>query len=148
MRRVRGTPARSAAVPDGMSGRKPGGVPRWDPPITIALLLAGLLSVTQVVAAARDLPAFLDETYTAAGMGRFTDSPAATAIGYAIVVVQMAALVAAIGVSVPRLRAHRMAFWVPLLAASACTAITVALLFVAVATGHVPGPTTSPTPGA
>lgn len=146
---MRGTPGRSAAGPDGMSGSRPAGeAPRWDPPVTIALLLAGLISVTQVVAAARDLPAFLDETYTAAGMGRFHDSALATGLGYAIVAVQMIALVGAIAVSVPRLRAHRMTFWVPLLAASACTAITVALLFVAIATDPASLPTPTPTLGA
>ena len=149
MRRGLGTRARSAVGPDVMSGGGPaGGAPRWDPPVTIGLLLAGVISVTRVVAVARDLPAFLDEAYAASGRQPFQESALATGLGYAIVVVQMVALVGAIAVSVPRLRAHRISFWVPLLAASACTAVTVALLFAAVASDPASYATPSPTPGA
>jgi phosphatidylglycerophosphate synthase len=134
-----------------MSEGRPGGdAPRWDGPITVALLLAGLISVTQVVAVARDLPGSLDAAYAAAGRAALTHSTLATAIGYAICAVQMLALIGAIAVSVPRLRARRLSFWVPLLAGFVCTAVTVALLFVAVATdpASFPAPTSTATAGA
>jgi hypothetical protein len=121
--------------------------PWWDAPLTVALLVLGVISVTNAVAAGRDLNGYLQQSYAAAGLGEFTPSALVTGLGYAIVVVELAALVVAIGFAVPRIRTHRRAFWVPLIAGSAATAVTLALLLLAIDTdpGSLPSPTSTST---
>lgn len=118
-----------------------------DQPITAALLIGGVISVTRVVAFARDLPVSLDESYGEMGGGRFTATAVASGIGYAICAVQVLALVVAIAVSVPRMREGRSSFWVPLVAAVVAFALTFVLVAVAITTDlpTLPGLTASPT---
>ena len=106
--------------------------PTRDAPITIALLVAGLYSVTQVVALGRTLPASLDEAYAASGIGHYTNVALATPIGLAIAITQVVSLVIAIAVAVPRLRRGQPAFWVPLAVAAGCWIVTGVLYLVAV----------------
>lgn len=106
--------------------------PRRDAPITVALLVAGLVTVTRAVAAARMLPESLDASYESAGLGHYTNTALATPLGSAIVVTQIVSLVIAIAVSVPRLRRGRRSFWVPLVVAAGCWLVTGALYTVAI----------------
>lgn len=116
-----------------MSGGRPrGSAPAWDPPLTIALLVAGVINVTVTVANMRELPQTLQEGYAEQGIGPYTAFDLANAMGWSVIVVSMLALVLAIGFSVTRLRAHRMAFWVPLVAAAASLVLTTLLVAVAV----------------
>jgi hypothetical protein len=106
--------------------------PIWDAPITVGLLAVGVLNTTQTVAQARDLPAGLDQVYAARGIGPYTQVGFATGIGWAIVAVAVATLVLAIGFSVPRIRDHKLAFWIPLAAGVASALVTGLLIAVAV----------------
>jgi hypothetical protein len=112
--------------------RTAGVAPIWDAPITVGLLAVGVVNTMQTVAQARDLPAGLDQVYAARGIGPYTQVGLATGIGWAIIAVALAALVLAIGFSVPRIRDHRLAFWIPLAAGTASAVITGALIAVAV----------------
>lgn len=107
------------------------GPPR-DAPITVALLVAAVVTVTRAVAAARMLPASLDESYASAGLGHYTNVALATPVGSAVVITQIVSLVIAIAVSVQRLRRGRRSFWVPLVVAAGCWLVTGALYTVAI----------------
>jgi hypothetical protein len=114
------------------TGRPRGSAPAWDPPLTVALLVAGVVNVTITVANMRELPEALQIGYAQQGIGTYTSIPLATAMGWSVIVGSVLALVLAIGFAVPRLRAHRMAFWVPLIAAAASLILTTVLVAVAV----------------
>lgn len=116
------------AAPDGA----PRPAPTWDAPVTVSLLAIGVLNVTQVVAAARDLPASLQAIYVSQGIGQYTQVGLATTIGWAVIVESVLTLVLAIGLAVPRLRAHRTAFWIPLAAGAVGALLTFVLLTVAI----------------
>jgi hypothetical protein len=87
-----------------------------------------VLDVTRTVAVARDLGALLDAVFVQAGFGDYTNDGVADAIGIAVIVVNVAGLAVAIGLAVPRLRAHRTAFWVPLTIGIGCVLLTTALI--------------------
>jgi hypothetical protein len=106
--------------------------PFWDAPLTVGLLGVGVLNTTQTVAQARDLPAALDAVYTNQGIGHYSQVGLATGIGWVVVVESVLSLVIAIAFSVPRIRAHRVAFWIPLTAAVASSVLTVVLVAVAI----------------
>jgi hypothetical protein len=91
-----------------------------------------VINVTVTVANMRELPEALQEGYAQQGIGTYTATDLANAMGWAVIVVSMLALVLAIGISVPRLRAHRLAFWVPLAAAAVSLILTTVLVAVAV----------------
>ena len=106
--------------------------PAWDAPVTVGLLLWGLYSTVQTVAQARDLPAALSEALGAQGIGPYTQTGVGTAVGWIVVVEAVASLAVAIGFSVPRIRDHRLAFWVPLVAGLVSGFVTVLLISLAV----------------
>jgi hypothetical protein len=114
------------------TGRPRGSAPAWDPPLTVALLVAGVVNVTITVANMRELPEALQIGYAQQGIGTYRSIGLATAMGWSVIVGSVLALVLAIGFAVPRLRAHRMAFWVPLIAAAASLILTTVLVAVAV----------------
>jgi type III secretory pathway component EscS len=100
----------------------------WDPVATVGLLLIGLLDVTRTVAVARDLGSLLDAVFVQAGFGAFTSDDVAGAIGAVVIAVNVLGLIIAIALAVPRLRAHRTAFWIPLVAGVTCVVLTTGLL--------------------
>jgi hypothetical protein len=112
-------------------GRPRGAAPAWDAPLTVALLVAGVINVTVTVANMRELPANLQIGYQQQGIGTYTSVALAGAMGWSVIVSSVLALVLAIGFAVPRLRAHRLAFWVPLVAAAVSLLLTT--LFVGIA---------------
>ena len=106
--------------------------PPWDPVVTVGLLFAGLVDVTQSVAQARSLDAVLARFFTQQGIGDYSSTAVAQGAGIAIAVVNTVCLVLAIAFAVPRLRAHRRAFWVPLVCAAINIAVSFALFAAAV----------------
>jgi Family of unknown function (DUF6264) len=109
--------------------RKP--PPSWDVPVTIALLLGGLYTATTSFATAPNAAVSFDEYMVSAGIGHYTQTALAVGSSYATAASELLALLLAIGFSVPRLRTHRRAFWIPLV--SAAISLTLALVFSAVA---------------
>jgi Family of unknown function (DUF6264) len=107
-------------------------VPAWDPPITVALLVLGVLNVTRTVAQGRTLAASLDSYYVVQGIGRYTRTGLADGIGWGVAGLSVLCLVLAIGFAVPRLQAHRVAFWVPLVGACVSLVGTAILISIAI----------------
>ena len=99
--------------------------------VTVGLLVLGLVNVTQAVAQARDLLPTLDALYATRGMGRYTDVAAAGAAGTAISLSSVLCLVLAIAFAVPRIRAGRPAFWIPLVCAVITVVVTAGLVIAA-----------------
>jgi hypothetical protein len=114
------------------TGRPARTAPIWDAPITVGLLAVGVVNTVQAVAQARDLPAVLDRIYQARGISGYTPADVATGIGWAMVVTAVGCLVLAIGFSVPRIRDHRLAFWIPLAAGAASAVVTAVLVTAAI----------------
>jgi hypothetical protein len=106
--------------------------PIWDAPITVGLLAVGVINTIQTVAQARELPAALDQVYAARGISRYTQVGLATGIGWVVAIAAIGGLVLAIGFSVPRIRDHRLAFWIPLAAGAASAVVTVVLVAAAI----------------
>lgn len=115
-----------------MADRTRPAAPAWDPVFTVGLLVAGLIDVTQSVAQARALDSVLGRFFTQQGIGAYTNHAVAQGAGVAIAIVNTACLVIAIAFSVPRLRARRRAFWVPIVCAAVNIAVSFALFTAAV----------------
>lgn len=107
--------------------------PPWDRSLTVALLVLGVINVTQTVAWARDLPEALQAGYDAQNIGTFASTAAAAVAGPIVIAANVLAMVLAIGFAVPRIRAKRMAFWIPLVCAGIATGVTFALVMATVA---------------
>ncbi len=104
------------------------GRPAWDRVVTIALLVLGVFNVLTGIPQMLRLAETLDETYAAQGFGDYTAVGLASGIGIAVNVVNVLLLVVAVAVSVRRLRAGRLAFWVPLVAGVISTVVTIVLI--------------------
>jgi hypothetical protein len=107
--------------------------PTWDPVATVGLLVIGLIDVTRTVALSRDLGPVLDGVFQQAGYGEYTSTGVATTVGLVVAAVNVLGLVLAIALAVPRLRAHRTAFWIPLVLGLSCAVLTLILVVVAAA---------------
>jgi type III secretory pathway component EscS len=83
--------------------------------------------VTRTVTVGRDFGAFLDTVFQQSGLGDYTDESVAQVIGWVVILVNVLGLVVAIALAVPRLRTHRIAFWVPLMVGVVCLLLTVGL---------------------
>ena len=107
--------------------------PVWDPPVTIGLLLWGVITTVQTVAQARDLPGSLNAVLSSRGLGPYTQTALATTIGWIVVAEAIVSLALAIGFAVPRIRDHKIAFWVPLAAGAVSAVLTLVLITAAIA---------------
>src|SRR4051812_33190602 len=105
--------------------------PAWDRVLTIGLLTLGVLNVLAGIPQFLRLPETLDDAYAMQGFGDYTADSLASAIGIAINVVSVVLLLVAVALSVARLRAGRLAFWVPLAAGATSAIVTIALMAVA-----------------
>jgi hypothetical protein len=105
--------------------------PRWDRALTIALLVLGVLNVLSGIPQFLHLPETLDEAYATQGFGDYTADGLASAIGIAINAVNVVVLLAAVALAVARLRAGKLAFWVPLAAGVTGAIVTIALFAIA-----------------
>jgi hypothetical protein len=107
--------------------------PPWDLVVTVGLLVFGVINVTQTVSIARDLHPLLDSVFAQEGLGPYTNDAAARVAGWIVIAVNVLCLVLAIGFAVPRLRVHRTAFWIPLIAAAVCIVVTTVVIVAAAA---------------
>jgi uncharacterized membrane protein YhaH (DUF805 family) len=99
--------------------------------LTIALLVLGVINVLTSIPQMLTLSRTLDDAYRLQGIGDYTNESLATAIGIAINVVGVILLLAAAALALSRLRAGRLAFWVPLVAGATAFVITAVLMLVA-----------------
>ena len=90
---------------------------QWDRFFTVALLVIGAITVISTFGELADLAGTIDETYRLQGIeGRFEARDAAGTVGFVINVIRVAALLWAAALSISRLRAGKLAFWIPLVA--------------------------------
>ena len=95
---------------------------QWDRFLTIALLALGAVTVFSTFGELADLASTIDETYRLQGIeGRLAARDAAGIVGFVVNVIRVFALLWAIALSVQRLRAGKLAFWIPLIAGVVAT---------------------------
>ncbi|MCU1569397.1 MAG: hypothetical protein JWR33_138 [Naasia sp.] len=121
-------PVRSSAASPAGGGAGARPVPRWDRVVTIALLALAAINVLTTIPQMLHLPQTLDEVYAQQGWGDYTSDSLASAIGIAVNVLSVVLLLAAVGISVRRLRTARLTFWVPLVAGVTAVIVTMVLL--------------------
>ncbi len=95
----------------------------WDVVLSIALLTWGLVNVLTGFAQYSDLPALIDQVYATQSIGDFTATPLASTVGTIIVVANVVLWALPTWITVRRLIAGRLAFWVPLIAAVVAIAV-------------------------
>ena len=111
------TPAPGTPTPGTSGTPAPAQRRQWDLYLTVGLLVMGAVTVIATFAELADLAGTIDETFRLQGIdGRLQARDAAVAVGFAINVVRVAALLWAAAVSIRRLREGKIAFWVPLTA--------------------------------
>jgi hypothetical protein len=99
--------------------------------LTIALLVVGVYSVVSSIPGLLDLSTTLVEAFDAAGLGAFTSFGVADAIGVAILVSHSVILVVTVALSLSRVRARRLAFFIPLIGGALAALVFMVLLLVA-----------------
>ncbi|MEW1961253.1 DUF6264 family protein [Microbacterium sp. NPDC077644] len=91
---------------------------RWDRIITIALLVYGVFNVFMTGMSYLDLPGVMNESMRILGIeGKFTNFDQARVWGTIAAIVLVAGWVITALISVRRLRASKLAWWVPLVGA-------------------------------
>jgi uncharacterized membrane protein YhaH (DUF805 family) len=90
---------------------------------TIALLAIGLFNVLTTVPGLLDLPSTLNAAFERMGLGTFTPTPAASAIGIGLAIFYGLAWLATLAISLRSLRAARLSFWIPLVAGVVVTIV-------------------------
>ncbi|BDZ44655.1 DUF6264 family protein [Naasia aerilata] len=124
-------PAAAVPAPRANAAAPAAGTRVWDRLLTGVLLGLGTLNVLTGIPTMLALPRVLDEQYRAQGFGTYTSDALAAAIGVVINVVGVLLLIAAILLAVRRLRAGRLAFWVPLAAGATLFVVTGVLVVAA-----------------
>lgn len=116
----------------GSASAHPAATPRaWDRVLTAVLLGIGTLNVLTGIPTMLALPRVLDDQYRTQGFGTYTSDALASTIGVVINVVGVLILIAAILLSLRRLRSGRLAFWIPLVAGATLFVVTGVLVVAA-----------------
>jgi hypothetical protein len=111
-------------------GAPPTGRP-WDLALTVAFLVFGAYSVVSSIPGLLDFGSTLDQMYALSGYGDYTELALANGIGIGILVSQSVLFVATVAVTAIRLRARKLAFFVPLIGGAAAGIVIFVLLLVA-----------------
>jgi hypothetical protein len=93
----------------------------------------GVYSVVSSIPGLLSLSTTLVDAFTAAKIGTYTSFATADAIGVAILVCHSVILVAVVALSLARVRARRLAFFIPLAGGALAGVIYIVLLLVAMA---------------
>jgi hypothetical protein len=122
---------RSTAGPTARSTARPSERPRraWDVPLTVGLLALGFLFTLQSIEGFLNFSSTVTQMFARTGLD-LEFGQEADAAGIILLLIHFALLLTALGVSVALLRAHRLAFWVPLTAGALATIAYVVTLFV------------------
>lgn len=111
-------------------GRKP--VPYWNRPVTVTLLMVGLLGMLYSVGTLIELPQSIQAYYAMQGLGTYTAPSYVASVTLVGEILQVLIWLASVVVSVRLIRHQRLSFYVPLLAgvlaAIVLVAITLAVL--------------------
>jgi hypothetical protein len=127
--------------------------PTWDRILTIALLTLGAFGAWDSARSMQQLGQQVQAAYTMLGIGDFTAPEWLPALSVAGIVVQLSLYAVILGLAILRLRARRIAFWIPLAGGVLSVIVTGTGLAVIVfsdptyldfVTSQVPPPTTAP----
>lgn len=100
----------------------------WDRILTVALLVLGAFGAWDSARAMQQLGQQIQTTYTMLGIGDFTAPEWLSTLSVVGIVVQLSLFAAVLGLSILRLRARRIAFWIPLTGGAVSVVITVVLM--------------------
>jgi len=115
--------APGAAAP---TERRP--APAWDRIITIALLVLGAFGAWDSARSMQQLGVQIQTTYTMLGIGEFTPPAWLPTVSVVGIVVQLSLYAAVLGVTILRLRARRIAFWIPVTGGVVSVVFTLAVM--------------------
>ena len=104
----------------------------WDLFVTTALLMLGVIDVVTGFEQFAHLADALRAAYASQGFPAFTSDGLASTMGIVINVVRVTVLVAAIGLSLLRIRRGRLAFWIPLVGAAVAGLSVVACVLIVI----------------
>ena len=126
-------PASSASAGSPTADRRPAAPPsrgarRYDRPVTIALLLFGVINLVQYAAPLLDFDTFLERATAGTPTESIDFGEPARVGGYVLFGVSLVLLLVAGFVAVQLLRRGRVAFWVPLVAGGLTVLIWVVVL--------------------
>jgi len=103
----------------------------WDLALTVTFLVFGAYSVVSSIPSLLDFGTTLDQVYALSGYGDYTELDLANGIGIAILVSQSLIFVVTVAITALRLRARRLAFFVPLIGGAVAGIVIFVLLLVA-----------------
>jgi hypothetical protein len=104
----------------------------WEPILTVTLLALGGYTVLTSIPQYLDLATLLKEVFETAGYGVYTSVDLARSIGIAIIAVQSVIYVLVVELTIPRLRAKKLAFVFPLVGGALAGVFVFVLLAVAI----------------
>ena len=104
-------PGNAAATEAGPTSR------RWDVTISLALVFFGVYLVFGSIGSFRELGTAMDEGMKSMGAGQFTSIALADSFGFWLSIIEPVILVITVGITLIRLRAGKIAFFVPIIGA-------------------------------
>jgi hypothetical protein len=104
----------------------------WELFVTTALLMIGVVDVVTGFQQFAHLPDALRAAYASQGFGAFTSDDLASSMGILINAVRISVLVAAIVLSLLRIRRGRRAFWIPLVGAAVAGVFVVTCVLIVI----------------
>ena len=111
----------------------PGRPRRWDLVLSTGLMVYGFLNVLSGLFQYADLGAFLDQLYEAFNIGNYASTGMERPIGIAIVASNLLSFTLVAWFTVRALKAHKIAFWIPLVGGVVATVVSALFLQVLVA---------------
>ncbi len=115
------TPANSSpnpsprVPPNGSLGRTTSSVPGWDRPLTLGLLMLGLLATFFIVSVLSALPDALQALYTQEGLGTYTPDPTVAGLITAGGITEAVTWLVTASISILLMVRGRRAFYLPLI---------------------------------
>lgn len=114
----------------GSAGARPAQARPGDRIFTLALLALGFLNVVLTVPGLFDLSSTINATFQQMGVGSFTPTPLAHALGIGLAVFYVAAWIGTLLLTMLRLRTGRVSFWIPLVAGVVVTLVSMIVFLI------------------
>lgn len=106
---------------------------RWDLPVAVALLLVGVIQVTTQFSRFQRLDLLFSEVFDLQGIGEYTSTSLAVALGTIVNIASILILAATIGVTLWRIARHRTAFWIPIVGWAASLIVMIVCVVIGLA---------------
>lgn len=114
------------------AGLKP--VPVWNRPVTLMLLVLGLVGVLISIATLTELPVSMQLVYTNQGLGTYNPAPSVAAIALAGEITQAVIWVISAVISGILIARRRLSFYVPLVAGVVAAIVFIVFIMLVIAT--------------